>query len=129
VALTYPYAYGHEVTRPLLWQAEDGYSFRLLGGYAFHPDPRGKGTDDPLALEPNVLQEYIYLHEVWRARLPASYDPVASARLTISRYHVRVIIVDRGWFGASDLIRLFRRSLGAPTVSAGQFTMWTVSHQ
>jgi len=32
IAVTYPYALPVS-TQPMLWQAQDGFSFRLLGGY------------------------------------------------------------------------------------------------
>jgi hypothetical protein len=126
VAITFPFAYGHGYTSPLLWQAEADYRFRLLGGYAFHPDQRGKGTTYPNALVPNDLQRYLALKEFWLPRLPASSDLVATARVTVSRYHVRLIIIDRAQSGAPDVMHLFRAALGAPALSAGDFTMWIV---
>jgi hypothetical protein len=133
VAITYPYAYGHPSTRPLLWQAQAGYKFRLLGGYAFHPDPKGKSTGLPNALEPDALQTYlaskevgIFFKDLRLPNMPDNPDLVSTTRITISRYQVRLIIVDRGEVGAADVMVLFRRVLGPPALSAGVFTMWIV---
>ena len=35
VAITYPYATGN-TPQSMLWQAEDNFGFRLLGGYGYH---------------------------------------------------------------------------------------------
>jgi hypothetical protein len=126
VTITFPYPYGHGSTPPLLWQAEGGYRFRLLGGYAFHPDPSGQGTVYPNALEPNGLQEYLSSKLAY-PHLQLTSNVIDAARTTISRYHVRLIIVDRHHAGAMDVIYLFRRALGAPGISAGGFTMWIVA--
>jgi hypothetical protein len=126
VTITFPYAYGHGSTHPLLWQAEASYRFRLLGGYAFHPNSSGQGTVYPYALEPNGLQRYLNLEQSAGPHLRLNSDVVDIARITISRYHVRLIIVDRGQAGAADVIDLFRRAVGAPGTSARGFTMWIV---
>jgi hypothetical protein len=126
VALTYPYAYGHLFTRPLLWQAEAGYRYRLLGGYAFHPNQRGNGTVYPNPLEPNALQRYLAILGIFNVRVPVPPELVAATQSTISRYHVRLIIVDRSQPGATSVMFLFRRAVSAPTLSAGHFSMWIV---
>jgi hypothetical protein len=134
VAITYPYVYGHGSTLPLLWEAEADYRFRLLGGYAFHPDQKGRGVVVPNALEPNALQVYLTteesllgpLYRAGHAIPPLTTDLVATTRTTISRYHVGLIIVDRVQPAAADVMVLFRHALGAPTLSAGDFTMWIV---
>ena len=128
MAITYPYAAWSDMTLPLLWQASAGYPFRLLGGYAFHPDQSGNGSVFPNPLSPNGLQEFLALKESggWLQRQPVTPDLVVTARTTVSRYHVRVIIIDRGYPEAMDVMDLFRRALGAPTVSAGAFTLWII---
>jgi hypothetical protein len=125
MAITYPYAFGAGVTLPLLWQARAGYPIRLLGGYAFHPDQRGHGSVVSNPLSPNGLEAFLYGKEFSRGR-PVSPDLVVTARTTVSRYHVRVIIVDRGYPESMDVMDLFRRALGPPTVSVGQFSQWII---
>jgi hypothetical protein len=127
VTITFPYAFGHEYTSPLLWQAEAGYRFRLIGGYAFHPDQTGKGTTYPNALKPKALPDFLVAKEFWIPRgLIATSDLVATTRITISKYHIGLIIVDRAQAGATEVINLFGQALGPPTVSAGDFIMWIV---
>ncbi len=63
VAITYPYADGSLVTQPLLWQADDGYRFRLTGGYSFHPDPSGGGWDYTDPMSPFGLQRFLFIQE------------------------------------------------------------------
>ncbi len=127
LALTYPYAFGSGVTLPLLWQARAGFSFRLLGGYAFHPDQKGDGSVIPNPLSPNGLQVFLSAKETVFPPLPVTSDLVVIARTTVSEYHIRVIIVDRGYQEAMDVMDLFRLAFGQPTVSEGQFSQWIFS--
>ena len=126
IAITYPYASGSRVTLPLLWQASAGYQFRFLGGYAFHPDQNGNGSDIPNPLSPDSLQVFLAGNEAGSPRPPVTPDLVASAQTAVSRYHVRVIIIDRDYSEAGGVMDLFRRALGAPTMSAGAFALWIV---
>lgn len=43
LALTYPVA-RFPTTAPMLWQAEAGFRYRTVGGYAYTPRPDGRGT-------------------------------------------------------------------------------------
>ena len=60
VAITYPY--DTDLTNaPMLWQAEDDFKFRLLGGYAYHsyfdyPSVRRSDRD---AMSPPGLQQFL----------------------------------------------------------------------
>ncbi len=56
VAITYPYATSFNM-QPMLWQAESGFEFRLLGGYAYHPDSSGHPTLWPSVMNPPGLQD------------------------------------------------------------------------
>jgi hypothetical protein len=99
----------------------------LIGGYAFHPDQRGKGTTYPNELKPRGLPDFLIVKELWApGMLVATSDLVATARITISKYHIGLIIVDRAQAGATEVINLFGQALGPPTVSAGHFIMWIV---
>jgi hypothetical protein len=140
VAITYPHAYGSQSTLPLLWQAEAGYSFRILGGYAFHPNLQDKGSDIPNPLEPNDLQNFLVLSEFLDSPTeryllgshgslpppPITPSLIAATRATLSRYDVRLIVVDRSYPHSKGVMKLFRRTLGPPTLSEGQFSLWKV---
>ena len=124
MAITYPYASGPIEVLPLLWQAAAGYRFRLLGGYALHPDQNGNATLNPNPLSPNGLQAFLSNKEIWLPLLPVTPNLVATARTTVSRYHVRMILVDRSYPGGKDVVDLFGRAFGASTETAGVFTLW-----
>jgi len=147
VGITYPYGYGSFYTSPLVWQANADYSYRYMGGYAFHLGQDGRGSDDPNPLVPepkgvihsnprgivNGMEIYILnqqflpiLKNVPLPPLPLNSELVATTRATISKYHIRVIIVDRSRSGAANVIDLFRRALGTSPVSSGTFSMWIV---
>ena len=141
VALTYPYAYGSRSTLPLLWQASERYSFRILGGYSFHPAGHGHGSAIPNALYPNDLQVFLTFSEFWNTPVekfilgkytpsappPVTPNLVAATRTFLSKYHVQVIIVDRNYWQSMGAMKLFRHDLGEPTVSEGAFSMWNIS--
>jgi hypothetical protein len=44
----------------------------------------------------------------------------------MSKYDVRLVIVDRAEFGSGPVMKLFEAALGPPTVSSGQFSLWSI---
>lgn len=134
LAITYPYGVWPFV-EPMVWQAEDDFRFRLVGGYALHPDPQGGTTIDPNPLTPPDLTVFLERLEAFSPFLRA-FNPtltpqvvnsvlVQSARTTLHKYHVQVVIVDRSATAAGPAIDLFTGSLGRPTVSTQRFLLWT----
>ncbi len=134
VAITYPYVAVNttnypNTTQPLLWQAEDGFGFRLLGGYSYHPVRTGI---DPSILEPSVMSPSMLQEFLAGLTPPSSYGPplqvtpklVSSTRATVSKYHVQLVIVNGSVAGSGAVNELFNDALGAPKVSAGQFSLW-----
>ncbi len=134
VAITYPYGYdprGYGVpTLPLLWQAQDGFRFRITGGYAFHPDPRGSGSRVPNPMSPPNLQDSLAADEqaCFCLLTPVSPKLVAATRTALSRYDVRLVIVDRSVSGSGAVMELFDDALGPPKLSAGHFSLWADWH-
>jgi hypothetical protein len=137
VALTYPYAtYFH--VQPMVWQVNDDFDFRLLGGYGFHPwphsaDPSGYlGLDrplEPVPMNPEGLQRFLANQEgvtLYGPRPALDSSLVAVTRATLSKYNVRVVIVDRSAHGSRLVVRLFKMALGLPTATAGSFVLWDV---
>lgn len=135
IAITYPYDTPFSM-QPMLWQAEDGFDFRLLGGFAYHPDSQGHPTLWPAALHPSGLQEFLVDSSAGsyeRLLYPRQVGPVvtvspelvATTRTSLSRYDVRLVVVDRSVEGSGPVMELFDDALGPPTLSAGQFSMWT----
>lgn len=130
VAITYPYVYGQRITAPLLWQAEDGFRFRITGGYGYHPDRRGRGTLVPSSMDPPQLQMFLASAErdSRMKRSPINSRLLAATKIALSRYDVRLVIVDRAEIGVGPVMTLFRKVLGSPTISVDDFSMWTGGH-
>ena len=133
VAITYPYDTLFNM-HPMLWQAEGGFSFRLLGGYAYHPGSSGHATDLPSPMSPRGLQQFLasgsagFYGESFGPALPVSPELVATTRTSLSKYDVRLVIVDRSMSGSGPVMELFDDAIGPPTLSAGQFSMWADWH-
>ena len=130
VALTYPYAtYFH--VQPMVWQVNDDFDFRLLGGYGVHPwpqsaDPSGYiGFDrpvEPVPMNPEGLQRFLANQEgvrLYGPRPPLNSGLVDVTRATLSKYNVKVVIVDRSAGGSRPVVKLFQMALGLPTATAG----------
>ncbi len=127
IAVTYPYALPVS-TQPMLWQAQDGFSFRLLGGYSEHPDPDGAPTGFPNAMNPPGLDLFLEGQQAYSVYLPhVAITPqlLASARAGLINNDVRLVIVDNQVKGAGPVLVLFGQILGKPTVSSGSFTLWS----
>jgi hypothetical protein len=130
VALTYPYA-SPAFAQPLLWQAADGFGFRLVGGYAEHPDPHDRPTGFPNPLRPAGLDLFLEGQEgydPYLPRIPITPALVAITRATFSRYDVRVVIVDRAVKGSGTVERLLTEVLGTPRATSGSFILWASHH-
>ncbi|HWT80615.1 MAG TPA: Ig-like domain-containing protein, partial [Candidatus Methylomirabilis sp.] len=50
---------------------------------------------------------------------------VADTRTYLSRYHVRVVVVDRSVGDSGAVVELFDDAIGQPKLSAGNFAVWT----
>jgi hypothetical protein len=129
VAITYPYD-TQATNEPMLWQAEDGFHFRLLGGYGYISD-FGHPLLWPSVMSPRGTQQFLASQEgvsFYGPELPVTPTLVATTRSTVSRYGIRLVIVDRSMSGSGPVMELFNEALGPPELSAGQFSMWTNWH-
>ncbi len=130
MAITYPYA-SPVFPQPMLWQAEDGFAFRLVGGYAEHPDPDGSPSGFPNPMKPGQLELFLNGQEGWNSYLPpvpVTPELVASTRVDLARYDIQMVVVDRSVSGAEPVIGLFTRVLGQPQRSQDSFTLWVSHH-
>jgi hypothetical protein len=130
VAITYPYETVSS-NEPMLWQAEDGFRFRLLGGYAFHPSPIGSESVYPDLMSPSGTQQFLANQGgvgMFGPEMPVSPKLVAITRATVSRYDIRLVIVDRSETGSNAVMELFNDALGRPMLSTGRFSMWADWH-
>lgn len=71
VVLSYPYP-ERNWDQPMLWQAESGMRFRLLGGYVTVQGPDGAGTNLPPLPSPASVPEYLVQEQ---DGLSAPYPP------------------------------------------------------
>jgi hypothetical protein len=135
--LTYPYAtYFH--AQPMVWQADDDFDFRLLGGYGVHPWPRSADPSgyigfsrplEPVPMNPEGLQRFLASQEgvsLYGPRPPLNSSLVGVTRATLSKYNVKVVIVDRSARGSRPVVKLFQMALGLPTATAGSIVLWDV---
>lgn len=131
VAMTYPSATS-VTTQPMVWQAEDSFGFRLIGGFAGHPGPDGTKTPEPNPMQPPDLMDFLeteqshYLPYPYYAPplAPVSAGLVAATAPILRANHVRVVLVDRAAPGSARVMELFTMALGPPTTTAGDFAMW-----
>jgi hypothetical protein len=126
VALSYPYATLFDM-QPMAWQANDGFGFRLLGGYGFHPDSDGGPSLAPKLMNPPGLQRFLASQDEanpYGPPLPLGPELIATTRIALSRYDVQVVIVDRSERGSAPVITLFEDAIGPPKLSVGQFSLW-----
>jgi hypothetical protein len=129
VALTYPYpSYGG--ARSMIWQADAGLDFSILGGYAVRPLADLRQTKGSPILTPHVVVNLLYrafgpparsiskpLMKAGRAALPQF----------VQRYHVTTLLVDTSAGRAHGIVVLFRSVYGPPT-RYGQLDVWPDIH-
>jgi hypothetical protein len=129
LAITYPYALYQEAMQPMLWHAEADFSFRLLGGYGHHPiRPSGPSISTPSVMTPPNLQQFLAGQQgatLYGPPLPVTPGLVEATRAALSRYRVRLVIVDRSTIGSASVVELFDKALGLPAVSASSFSLWS----
>jgi len=127
VAITYPYDTAL-TNEPMLWQAEDDFKFRLLGGYAYH-SYLDSFRNSPMS--PPGLQQFLATQEgvnYLGPEMAVSPKLVAVTRSVVSRYHIRLVIVDRSMAGSAAVMELLNDAIGPPLVSARGFSMWANWH-
>jgi Bacterial Ig domain len=130
VVLTYPIptVFGMQA---MMWQAEDDFKFRLLGGYSYHPTSRGAPTPYPSLMRPSQVQQFLTASggfPLYGFATPVSPQLVASTRTFLSRYHVRMVLVDRSVGTSTPVMELFNDALGHPKISVGNFAVWAEWH-
>jgi hypothetical protein len=80
-------------------------------------------------MNPVGLQRFLANEEgvnVYGPRPPLNSSLVGVTRATLSKYKVKVVIVDRSAAGSGPVANLFQIALGLPTVTAGSFDLWDV---
>lgn len=140
VAVTYPYTQ-LPYLQPMIWQADSGFAFRMLGGYARHSNAHGNGAgSSPISMNPPGLQQFLIRQQFLADPLvnpfasassypaPTGSELVAVTRTTLVKYHVRLIIVDHSMGESGPVVQLFETILGPPRLTVGQYTVWAENH-
>ena len=60
--------------------------------------------------------------------VPVTPELLAATRTALSRYDIRMVVVDQTVSGAGPVVALFTRVLGQPQLSVGSFTLWSSSN-
>ena len=140
VAVTYPYT-NYPYLQPMIWQADSGFAFRMLGGYARHSNTQGNGAgSSPISMDPPGLQQFLIRQQFLADPLvnpfvsassypaPSGSELIAVTRATLAKYHVRLIIVDHSMLESGPVVQLFEAILGPPRLTVGQYSVWSEDH-
>jgi hypothetical protein len=120
VVLTYPYPVPAE-DEAMVWQAEDGMGFRLVGGYVTVQHSAHAGLQIPSLLRPASVQEFLVQTELGGL----SYWPIVSGSSTsdlcefIRRYGVTAVLYSPGGQNPEAALTYFERALGPPAEEQG----------
>ena len=128
VVLTYPYP-TPPYNEVMLFQADEGFPYRLMGGYATIRGPRGVGQDWPLLLAPNAIEEFLGRAEAGpRSHYPAPAGPVTPSIVCsyVSRYGISSVMVWMGAVNSAEVAHVFASALGTPKDLSGQVEAFTV---
>lgn len=131
VVLITPYPSVMDV-RPQLWQATSGIRFRMLGGYALTPDPRGQPTNFPAVLTPHRVQTYLTAMSSGAGgyRYPEGPVPAFGPRLVcdfqtfVLANNITTVLAATVAANATELRQLYVSALGPPSESVGGVDAW-----
>ncbi len=127
VAVTYPYPSSMNAEAEV-WQMQDGFSFRLIGGYALQPAANGRASLAPNPTSPPDLALYLENLES-HINKPPTERLVTATRAALANDDVRLVVVDQAARGGALALTLFERALGGPKVRSGSFALWSTSQR
>ena len=124
--LAYPFPLD-PVDQAMLWQAQAGMRFSLVGGYAVFAAAGKSGTFQPALLAPTQVQGLLLnswpLTAYGLTRPTESPATVAAVRAFVARYDIHAVIVDREGAHPDYVIRILTKALGPPQ-RMGQLDIW-----
>jgi hypothetical protein len=86
----------------------------------------------PVSLQQFLAGQDIYslflYGKLYGAPLPLSPSLMVAARRTLSKYDVRLVIVDTSVSGSGPVVKLFDDVLGRPRSSADHFSIWVTGN-
>jgi hypothetical protein len=127
VVLAYPYPLFSD-DRAMLWQAEAGMRFSLLGGYVVRAAPNSQLDKTPPLLPPASVTSLL-LDARPSAGVPGAQpasEALAAAELPefVRRYGVSAVVVDPVGNDPAEVVSLFERAYGTPE-HVGPLDVWT----
>lgn len=129
VVLSYPFPSSSSDDTIMLWQAEAGLRYRLVGGYAIDPGPGRAGrVHAPLLSPPSVEEILAHDADVYEGMYPAPppLSPAVEAELRtfLARYRVDAVV----WAPVGDdphaALAYLEGGLGPPTATVGEAAVW-----
>jgi hypothetical protein len=109
----------------MLWQAQAGMRFRLMGGWFYAPDASGHVHDGPL---PTLLDDAVKLIEDGAPQGPPMNADVASIyRGVLQQHHVRAIVVTPEEPHRQAVIEFFTTLTGTAPIDDGRGTAYWVT--
>jgi hypothetical protein len=130
IVLTYPFGV-NPVVSTLLWQIDDRYRWKTIGGYGIVPNGSSSTIGIPPFQAPFPAYQFLVDWTVWASvpnvlGPPPRIDPtlVAQFRRYLQRDHVSVVVLDPTAVGARHALDLFKSELGPPR-QAGGVDLWT----
>jgi hypothetical protein len=100
----------------MVWQAQDGFAFRLPDGYAIVPGAAGRSTEAPPT---NALWLVLAAASVHRLALPLDATTRRAVRHDLREVHAAAVVVLPGASGGAALRRALSAALGPPHHRAG----------
>lgn len=104
------------VAHEMVWQAEDGFAFRLADGYAIVPGPGGRAVEAPPT---NALWLVLAAASVHRLALPLSATTRAGLRQDLRAVHAAAVVLLPGTPEGPALRRALTAALGPPRRQKG----------
>lgn len=121
-----PYPSVAEVA-PMLWQADAGFRFKMVGGYVLVPGTGGHVSAFPNLLPPVAVENYLW--QVATSGTPPAGTPpqaqlVGQFRIWLRRYHIDAVLSSGDVANAAALDQLFTDALGQPSYNGGGIEAW-----
>jgi hypothetical protein len=126
VALAYPYP-SFPASNAMIWQADAGLRFSLLGGYAVRPLADHHTTRQPALLPPNAVLDLLLISD--RTASIPGLQPASPAEAEaalprfVARYGVTTLFVDVSAPNANIVVSVFRSVYGPPH-QYGRLDVW-----
>ncbi len=113
----------------MYWQIRSDFRWKMIGGEAIIPTPRGHVTGQPAATRPLAVLQFIAHYSGASTRLPA-FTPALVVRMREFLYlnDVATVVLDPSAAGARPVQALFTAAMGAP-VSEGGVNVWFRAQQ